>query len=65
MRWYPILTFLQVTVDQFVGVDVPDGQGHNYAGAMPASSPPSRSRPGWTAAKTAELTELVLGMPIE
>ena len=37
MRWYPILTFLQVTVDQFTGVDVPDGQGHNYGGAMPAT----------------------------
>lgn len=31
MRWFPVITFLQVTVDQFFGVSVPDGHGHNYA----------------------------------
>lgn len=36
-RWYPVLTFLQVTVDQFVGVSVPQGQGHNYGTQMPAT----------------------------
>lgn len=30
MRWIPVITFLQVTVDQFFGVDVPNGHGHNY-----------------------------------
>lgn len=30
MRWYPFVTFLQVTVDQFFGVNVPNGHGHNY-----------------------------------
>jgi len=59
MRWYPVLTFLQVTVDQFVGVDVPDGQGHNYAGAMPAVFADVTAPPGWTAADTERLTALI------
>lgn len=29
-HWYPFVTFLQVTVDQFFGVNVPNGHGHNY-----------------------------------
>ncbi|MFN8167849.1 MAG: alpha/beta-hydrolase family protein [Candidatus Nanopelagicales bacterium] len=65
MRWYPVLTFLQVTVDQFVGVDVPDGQGHNYGGAMPAVMAAVTSPPQWSAAKTEELTQKILTMPIE
>ncbi len=65
MRWYPILTFLQVTVDQFVGVNVPDGQGHNYGGAMPAVFADVTSPPNWSEAKTAKLTEMILTLPIE
>ena len=34
MRWIPVVTFLQVTVDQFFGTSVPDLQGHNYGGTM-------------------------------
>jgi uncharacterized membrane protein len=30
-RWIPFVTFFQVTVDQFYGVTVPNGHGHNYA----------------------------------
>jgi uncharacterized membrane protein len=59
MRWYPVLTFLQVTVDQFVGVDVPDGQGHNYAGAMPGVFAAVAPPPDWTAADTARLAALI------
>jgi uncharacterized membrane protein len=65
MRWYPVLTFLQVTVDQFVGVDVPNGQGHNYATSMPATWAAVTSPPGWTDADTTRLTTLIAGMPIE
>ena len=64
MRFYPVLTFLQVTVDQFVGVNVPEGQGHNYAGAMPAVFAEVTTPPGWSAEKTATLTELILTKPI-
>ena len=31
MHWLPIITFLQVTVDQFFGVNQPNGYGHNYS----------------------------------
>ena len=31
MRWLPVITFLQVTIDQFFGVNQPNGFGHNYS----------------------------------
>ena len=65
MRWYPVLTWLQVTVDQFVGVSVPDGQGHNYGGAMPATWAEASQPPDWTAADTARLEEIIATLPIE
>ena len=30
MEWIPIVTFLQVSADMAVAVDVPDGHGHVY-----------------------------------
>ncbi len=65
MSWYPVLTFLQVTVDQFVGVDVPDGQGHNYGGTMPAVWDLVTDPPDWGEDDVARLTRIVLGQPIE
>ncbi len=65
MRWYPVLTFLQVTVDQFVGVDVPNGQGHNYGTTMPAAWAAVTQPPGWTDADTDRLTTLVADYHIE
>ena len=32
MHWIPVLTFLQVSIDQFFGTTVPDGHGHSYGG---------------------------------
>ncbi|MGV1003495.1 MAG: alpha/beta hydrolase [Candidatus Nanopelagicales bacterium] len=61
MRWYPLLTFLQVTVDQFNGVNVPNGQGHNYPSMMVAAWAAVTQPPDWTAARTDQLQELVLG----
>lgn len=59
MRWYPVLTFLQVTIDQFFGVDAPNGHGHNYSaqtvGAWAAVTQPEN----WDAAATAELQQLI------
>ena len=65
MRWYPILTFLQVTVDQFVGVAVPQGQGHNYGTSMPAAWAEMSQPPDWTDADTARLDEIIAAMPTE
>ena len=55
MRWYPLVTFWQVTADLANARTVPPGYGHNYA-TLPAAAwasilPP----PGWTAADTARL----------
>lgn len=33
-RWIPVVTFLQVSVDQFFGTTVPIGHGHNYSDIM-------------------------------
>ncbi|EWT02196.1 membrane protein [Intrasporangium oryzae NRRL B-24470] len=65
MHWYPVLTFLQVTVDQFVGVSVPDGQGHNYGSTMPAAWADVSQPPDWSDADTARLTSLIAGYAIE
>ena len=32
MNWIPVVTFLQVSADMAVAVDVPDGHGHRYVG---------------------------------
>ena len=32
MRWIPVVTFLQVSADMAVAIDVPDGHGHVYVG---------------------------------
>ncbi|OBJ39521.1 hypothetical protein A5621_11795 [Mycobacterium colombiense] len=58
-RWIPIVTFLQVSADMAVAVDVPDGHGHRYvanvADGWAAVLPP----PGWTPEKTAKLRPLL------
>jgi uncharacterized membrane protein len=33
-RWYPIVTFFQVTVDQMFSTAVPHGHGHNYGNSV-------------------------------
>jgi uncharacterized membrane protein len=65
MAWYPVLTFLQVTVDQFVGVSVPNGQGHNYGTAMPTAWAAVTQPPGWTSADTSRLDEIIAAYAIE
>jgi uncharacterized membrane protein len=63
MRWYPVVTFFQVTVDQFFGVTVPQGHGHNYASEMAASWAYVVPPPGWTADQTARLQALINSHP--
>ncbi|BBZ24543.1 alpha/beta hydrolase [Mycolicibacter hiberniae] len=52
MRWYPVVTFWQVSADLFHGEQMPAGHGHNYSGTvldgLVAVLPPD----GWTAADT-------------
>lgn len=52
MRWYPIVTFWQVSADMTNASGVPGGHGHNYGQSVldgwVAVAPP----PGWTPADT-------------
>ncbi|AQA02434.1 hypothetical protein BVC93_08285 [Mycobacterium sp. MS1601] len=52
MRWYPIVTFWQVSADMTNASSVPGGHGHNYGESVldgwVAVAPP----PGWTPADT-------------
>jgi uncharacterized membrane protein len=58
MRWWPILTFLQLTGDMMDSTSVPAGHGHvygyNQAAAWTLIAPP----PGWTGADTERLLAL-------
>ena len=52
MRWYPIVTFWQVSADMTNAASVPGGHGHNYGDSVldgwAAVAPPD----GWTADDT-------------
>lgn len=52
MRWYPVVTFWQVSADLFHGEQMPAGHGHNYADTIldgwVAVLPPD----GWTPSDT-------------
>lgn len=58
-RWYPFVTFLQVTVDQFFGTTVPDGHGHNYATAFTGAWQQVVPNPDVTPAQLAELEHMM------
>ena len=54
-HWIPFVTFLQVSADMAVSVDVPDGHGHNYQSAIPYAWSRILQPPGWTDEKTQQL----------
>ena len=58
MRWYPVVTFLQLTLDMFRATDAPIGFGHVYAPAdyIDAWTQVTDVR-GWSAADIARLKE--------
>lgn len=64
MEWIPIVTFLQVSADMAVAVDVPDGHGHVYirdvANAWAAILEPLDVLYDWSDAKTEKLRPLLL-----
>jgi uncharacterized membrane protein len=64
-RWIPIITFLQVTVDQFFGVAVPPGHGHNYGNTVVYAWENVVAPPGWTPDQSAALQALIDGLPVE
>ncbi|HEX9832692.1 MAG TPA: alpha/beta-hydrolase family protein [Mycobacterium sp.] len=59
MQWIPIVTFLQVSADMAVAVDVPDGHGHVYVKDVANAWAAILEPPGWTPAKTDKLRPLL------
>jgi uncharacterized membrane protein len=59
MFWFPVVTFLQVSADMAVAVDVPDGHGHRYVRDVVNGWAQVLQPPGWTPEKTERLREVV------
>ena len=55
MNWIPVVTFLQVSADMAVAVDVPDGHGHRYVKDVVNAWAAVMQPPGWTPEKTERL----------
>lgn len=59
MEWIPVVTFLQVSADMAVAVNVPDGHGHVYVRNVADAWASIMLPPGWTQAKTEKLRGLL------
>jgi uncharacterized membrane protein len=59
MKWIPVVTFLQVSADMAVAVDVPDGHGHVYVKDVANGWAAVLQPPGWTPDKTERLRPLL------
>lgn len=52
MEWIPVVTFLQVSADMAVSVEVPDGHGHVFVRDVANAWAAIMQPPGWTPEKT-------------
>ena len=59
MEWIPVVTFLQVSADMAVAIDVPDGHGHVYIKNVANGWAAVLRPPGWTPEKTERLRPLL------
>jgi uncharacterized membrane protein len=59
MRWYPFVTFWQVTADLVLAQDTTLGHGHRYGGELATAWVAIASPPGWTDRDTARLVHLI------
>lgn len=59
VRWIPVVTFLQVSADMAVAIDVPDGHGHRYVRDVVNAWAAVLQPPGWTPEKTAQLRPMM------
>jgi uncharacterized membrane protein len=55
MRWFPVVTFWQVTVDLITSTSAPDGHGHSYHGSIADGWAALVAPPGWTDTDTDRL----------
>lgn len=58
-EWIPVVTFLQVSADMAVAVDVPSGHGHHYVEDIADGWAAVLAPPGWTQEKTEKLRPLL------
>ena len=61
VRWFPVVTFWQVTVDLVTSTQVPSGHGHSYHGSVADGWAALLAPPGWTGADTARLRAELAG----
>lgn len=59
VQWKPVVTFLQVSADMAVAINVPDGHGHSYQDDIANAWAAVLQPPGWTAEKTERLRDLL------
>lgn len=59
VNWKPVVTFLQVSADMAVAINVPAGHGHSYQDNIANAWAAVLQRPGWTAEKTQRLRPLL------
>ena len=59
MNWIPVVTFLQVSADMAVAVNVPDGHGHRYVKDVVNAWAAVMQPPGWSPEKTERLRGMV------
>jgi uncharacterized membrane protein len=59
MEWIPVVTFLQVSADMAVAVDLPDGHGHRYVKDTVNAWTSILAPPGWTPEKTERLRPML------
>ncbi|WP_405183194.1 alpha/beta-hydrolase family protein [Nocardia sp. NBC_01377] len=60
-RWYPVVTFFQVSADMAVSVDVPGGHGHTFHAAIADSWAAIVAPAGWSEADTLRLRAVLTG----
>jgi len=59
LRWYPVVTALQIGIDVLLATEVPRGFGHNYAASNYMDAWLSVTEPrGWTADSLARLRQM-------
>ncbi|WP_372448204.1 alpha/beta hydrolase [[Mycobacterium] fortunisiensis] len=59
MEWIPVVTFLQMSADMAVAVEVPDGHGHVFVKDVANAWAAIMQPPGWTPDKTEKLRPLL------
>jgi uncharacterized membrane protein len=59
MRWIPMVTFWQVTLDMAFANEVPPGHGHDYGTTPVAAWAYIAPPPGWNAERTTALSAVI------